>query len=371
MSDGERAQSAGALAERRFAEAKPQIEAFLAEQAGAGAVSLVEVRPLSGGAIQENWLLEVDFSDGPHAGRQALVLRSDAPSGVAVSLTRPQEFALLKVAYQAGVTAPEPLWLCADTNVLGRPFYVMRRVAGTALGRRIVKDPTLGGDRTALARRLGQELARIHSITPPHADLGFLGAPPADPVADTVVRYRRYLDILGVPSPALEWGLRWCETHAPATDAMVLTHQDFRTGNYMVDETGLTGILDWEFCAWGDPLSDIAWFCARCWRFGRDDLEAGGIAPRTAFYDGYEQTSGHRIEPEAVVFWEVMAHIRWAVIALQQGERALSGGESSLDLALTGRVYPPELECDILDMTAPGHWRDPAAGRPQENQTNG
>ncbi len=371
MSDGERGQRKAALAERRFAEAKPLIETFLAEQAGAEKVSLFEVRPLSGGAIQENWLLEADFSDGPYAGRQALVLRSDAPSGVAVSLTRPQEFALLKVAYQAGVTAPEPLWLCSDTGVLGRPFYVMRRVAGTAMGRRIVKDTTLGGDRAALAMRLGQELARIHTITPPHADLGFLGSPAADPVADAVVRYRRHLDILGMPSPALEWGLRWCETHAPATGPMVLSHQDFRTGNYMVDESGLTGILDWEFCAWGDPLSDIAWFCARCWRFGRDDLEAGGIAPRAAFYDGYEQASGRRIDPEAVAFWEVMAHVRWAVIALQQGERTLSGGEFSLDLALTGRVYPPELERDILDMTAPGHWRDIAAHRQHESPANG
>eukprot|EP01035_Chromulina_nebulosa_P049233 gene49233-66860_t len=36
----------------------------------------------------------------------------------------------------------------------------------------------------------------------------------------------------------------------------------------MVNATGLTGILDWEFAAWGDPHEDIGWLCARCWRFG-------------------------------------------------------------------------------------------------------
>ena len=136
---------------------------------------------------------------------------------------------------------------------------------------------------------------------------------------------------------------------------MTLVHQDFRTGNYMVDEGGLTGILDWEFAAWGDPMSDIGWFCARCWRFGNDALEAGGIAPRAPFYRGYERASGRTIEPGRVAFWEVMAHIRWATIALQQGAR-VSGGEDSLDLALTGRVYPPELELAILDMTPPPAW---------------
>ena len=66
----------------------------------------------------------------------------------------------------------------------------------------------------------------------------------------------------------LEWGLRRLELSPPAAGEVVLTHQDFRTGNYMLDTTGLTGILDWEFAAWGDPMTDIGWFCARCWRFG-------------------------------------------------------------------------------------------------------
>ncbi len=339
------------------AEAKRPLEAFLAGQAKAGSLRLVEIRPLIGGAIQENWLLDADIPDGPFAGLQELVLRTDAPSGVAVSLTRSQEFAVLNAAWHAEVTVPEPLWLCEDESILGKPFTIMRRVAGTALARRIVKDTSLGGNRDALIQRLGRELAKIHTIVPPRSDLDFLDPPPGDPGSETVTQYRKHLDALVLARPALEWGLRWCETHAPQPGDVVLTHQDFRTGNYMVDETGLTGILDWEFSAWNDPMSDISWFCAKCWRFGRDELEAGGIAPRAAFYQAYEQASGRRIDPDRVAFWEVMAHIRWAVIALQQGRRALGKHEGSLDLALTGRVYPPELERDILHMTAPEQWR--------------
>jgi aminoglycoside phosphotransferase (APT) family kinase protein len=344
------------LAEARLAEAKPALEAFLAEAAGAGSAEVQDARPLSGGAIQENWLLEVDFDGGPEAGRQEFVLRTDSPSSVSVSLSRVQEFAVLRAAWQAGVCVPEPLWLDRDAGVLGKPFYVMRRVRGTALGHEIVRNLDLGGDRAALAERLGEELAKIHGITPPRADLPFLEMPRGAAAPHAVIRYRKHLDALGAPQPALEWGLRWCELHAPPAGETVLVHQDFRTGNYLVDGQGLTAVLDWEFAAWGDPMSDLGWFCAKCWRFGRNDLEAGGIAAREPFYRGYERVSGRRVDHAAVAYWEVVAHLRWAVIALQQGARSTSGQEPSLELSLIGRVRPPELAFEVLNLTPPARW---------------
>lgn len=340
------------MSREAFGERIEALEHFLATAAGVTCAEVTEATPLSGGAIQENWLLQV-LLDGR---REDLVLRSDAPSSLTVSLNRAQEFALLQVARSQGVAAPEPLWLCEDPAVIGRPFYVMRKLAGVALGPKVVKDLGWGGEREALTERLGRELARIHAVTPPHPQLGFLPPPEVSPARDAVARYRRFLDDMELTRPALEWGLRWCETQAPEAAEIVLVHQDFRTGNYMIDEKGLTGILDWEFCAWGDPMSDLGWFCAKCWRFGRPDLEAGGIGSRESFYRGYQAESGRSIDPRAVAFWEVMAHIRWAVIALQQGERHWSGAEPSLNLALTGRIAA-ELELQVLTMTDPTSWR--------------
>src|SRR3546814_10562661 len=88
---------------------------------------------------------------------RSAVLRTDAPSGVAVSRSRAEEFAVLSAAYRAGVTVPEPLWLCEDLGVLGKAFYVMRRVGGTAAPQRLMKEAALGGDRDALAGRLGAD----------------------------------------------------------------------------------------------------------------------------------------------------------------------------------------------------------------------
>lgn len=329
---------------------------FITREAGATRVDVSDIVPLRGGAIQENWALDLEIEGGHRAGRHALVLRTDAPSRVAASLGRAAEYALITLARTAGVTAPEPYWLCTDPSVIGRAFYLMQRVPGVAAGHRIVKDLTLGGPRDALARRLAVELAKIHSITPAAASRrqadqasAALGPAADNPGLDRVRLYRSYLDDLGQARPAIEWGLRWLEWNARPPMEITLVHQDFRTGNYLVDANGLTAILDWEFCAWGDPMSDIGWFCARCWRFGANDREAGGIASRAVFCDAYEEASGRRIDADAVHYWEVAAHVRWAVIALQQAARHLSGEQTSLELALTGRMVP-ELELETLNL---------------------
>jgi aminoglycoside phosphotransferase (APT) family kinase protein len=145
--------------------------------------------------------------------------------------------------------------------------------------------------------------------------------------------------------------LRWAETHLPEELPPVLCHHDFRTGNYLLDTSPggarLTGIVDWEFAGWGDPDEDIGWLCCKGWRFGRLDREAGGIAERAPFYRGYESRSGRRLDPARVRFWEVMANLRWAVIAMQQSDRVINGGARSLSLAITGR-RATECELELL-----------------------
>jgi len=325
------------------------LEGFIQREAGADRVSITDVKLLSGGSIQENWFMHADISGGDYGQEMDVVVRTDAPSGVQGSHTRAEEFALLKAAFNAGVTVPEPLWLCRDSELIGRQFFIMRCVRGVAAAHTVVKDGRYGGDRARLLERLGLELARIHSIRPPRPDLGFLTEFDESPALHSIRRLRSFLDAHHTPHPALEWGLRWLERHAPPRGDIVLCHHDFRTGNYMVDENGLTGILDWEFSGWGDPLEDVGWFCAKCWRFGPGG-EAGGIGAREDFYRGYASESGRRLEDANVHYWEVMAHLNWAVIAIQQAERHLSGEETSLLLALTGHIVP-ELEYEILAMT--------------------
>ena len=328
---------------------------WLAAEVGAVSAEIRDIAPLSGGAIQENWKLHCVVTGGREAGERRYVLRKDARSTIAASRSRFQEFALVRAAFEGGVTVPRPVAACGDAGVIGVPFAIYEQVAGVGLGQKVVKDTSLGGDRAALTERLAHELALIHRIALPRGDLAFLGAPPDDPARAAAMELRGFLDSTPPLRPGLEWGLRWAEIHAPQPGETLLTHRDFRTGNYMVNERGLTAVLDWEFAAWGDPMADIGWFCARCWRFGRDDLEAGGIGDRARFYRAYESASGRKVNDARVRYWEIVAHLRWAAIALLQGWRHASGAEPSLALALTGRIAD-ELEYDVLRMTPPEKW---------------
>src|SRR4051794_11340494 len=105
---------------------------FLIRASGAGDVRISEPELLAGGAIQQNWGFTAEFIGGALAGVHALVLRTDAATGIASSLGRIEEFAVQRAVFAAGVTVAEPLWACADPDVIGRPFFVMRRVSGSA-----------------------------------------------------------------------------------------------------------------------------------------------------------------------------------------------------------------------------------------------
>lgn len=325
----------------------PSIAAYIAAQTGAAGVRVAECARLSGGAIQENYALTLELDGGDMPGRQEFVVRGDAASTITASLTRAQEFAVLRAAHAAGVAAPRPYWLCTDTAVAGVPFYVMARAYGTAAGRTLTGGALSPAQARALTRRLGAELARLHRVTPPAAGLEFLALPQPDPVRARTRAYREALAAVDTPQPALEWALGWLERHAPPSNGIVLVHGDFRTGNYLVRDGELAAILDWEFAAWSDPCEDLGWFCARSWRFAGRDREAGGIGDKRDLIEGYESAGGGRVDPHHVTYWEVMASVRWAVIALQQAGRHLSGEQPSLELALTGRMVP-EIVYDML-----------------------
>ena len=95
--------SATALSTAMLAEALPP---WLAAACG-GDVRVESARPLSGGAVQENWALDVTGEGGALDGEHALVLRTDAPARMAASLDRREEFAVLHAAHTVGITVPE------------------------------------------------------------------------------------------------------------------------------------------------------------------------------------------------------------------------------------------------------------------------
>ena len=89
---------------------REKLERRLCDATSADRVDIERTERLSNGAIQENWALSVVIGGGTNAGRHAWTLRTDAPSAVAASLSRAQEYAMLQSAHAAGVKVSAPLF---------------------------------------------------------------------------------------------------------------------------------------------------------------------------------------------------------------------------------------------------------------------
>jgi aminoglycoside phosphotransferase (APT) family kinase protein len=246
------------------------------------------------------------------------------------------------------VRAPEVLFEMQPEDGLGEA-YVMQRVGGTAIARKLLRDPPYAVARGRIASQLGAILARIHAT-----DLATLPPLATRQAADQIANLRQSLDQLGTPQPVFELALSWLDRRKPPPiERPLLVHGDYRTGNYLVDETGVTAILDWEGAHLGDPIEDLGWLCVKSWRFGAIDKPAGGFGSRAELWSAYEQAGGAEVDPARAHWWEVLGTARWGIICHTQAWRHLSGAVKSMELASIGR-RAVETEVDLLQLLKQG-----------------
>lgn len=236
------------------------------------------------------------------------------------------------------------MWLEKNKDIIGNPFYFMERIGGSANGRFVVKDASIAEARKRLPEELASALAAIHSVKPEHCKDAELSRKLARLMLEgktiagqSVLELRGEAAKLKEAHPALELILNWLDANARPTADPVLVHGDFRTGNFMVSPEGLEGVVDWEFAHFGDRHEDISWLCMRDWRFGKLNKEAGGFTDRATFYAAYEKASGVKVDPAAVLSWEIMGNARWACGCAGQASGILSGMDRGIELASIGR----------------------------------
>jgi aminoglycoside phosphotransferase (APT) family kinase protein len=224
----------------------------------------------------------------------------------------------------------------------------MAEVKGTSVAPRILRKPEYETARERLPGQLADALARIHAIEPASLD-GVLPAIAADPALAQIEEWERQLYAIGEPLPAVELGLRWLRPNAPEPADSRLVHGDFRLGNFIVDESGLAAVIDWELAHLGDPAEDVGWLCIRSWRFGNDELPVAGVGEREQFLGAYESAGGSPIDAERLRFWEVLGNVKWAIICARQAHDHLTGIRRSHELASLGRRIC-EPEWDMLEL---------------------
>jgi aminoglycoside phosphotransferase (APT) family kinase protein len=310
-----------------------------------GATGIANAVRLSGGASQETWSFDIVRPDGVIGA----ILRR-APSGYGAAPERAAglnaEAALMQRAYKAGVPSPRVLHVLQPQDELGTGF-IMSRVEGETIPRKILRDDQFAQARPKLARQLGKVLADIHGLALSQLpELRRMTA--AKEIAELERDYRSF----DWPRPVFELALRWLRDRDPGPPhEMTLVHGDFRHGNLIIGPEGLRAVLDWELAHLGDPMEDLGWICVNSWRFGEIDKPVGGFGTREELFAGYEK-AGRGVDPVRVKFWEVMGTLRWGVMCCGMMQRFRTGPEHSVERAMIGR-RSSETEIDLLRLLAP------------------
>ena len=309
-----------------------------------GASGITGAAKLSGGASQETWTFDIVHP----AGNVGAILRR-APPSYGASSTRPgldAEAALMQLAHDAGLPSPRVLHVLRPEEGLGRGF-IMVRVEGETIARKILRDEEFAAARPLLARQVGRIAAGIHGL--PEAKLPKLRSTTStQEIAGLGREYRSE----GWPRPVFELALRWLADHDPgASREVTLVHGDFRHGNLIIGPDGVRAVLDWELAHFGDPMEDLGWICVNSWRFGEIDKPVGGFGTREELFAGYEE-AGRAVDPARVMFWEVMGTLRWGIMCGRMMQRFRSAPDHPMEQAMIGR-RSSETEIDLLRLLAP------------------
>lgn len=214
------------------------------------------------GHSAEMLVLDLVSRMGADERTQPLVVKLQPPSpGLLEPYDLPRQFTILRALEGTDVRAPRALWLEGTGDVLGRPFFVMERVAGQAYEREV--PPELDADPERIPRMCDgiiDQLVAVHQV-----DLAATGL---DGLGDGDAYIDRELDHwsgevrrvqLG-PLPALERLEAEIRRQRPDVPSRVtLVHGDAKPGNFGFVGDEVSAVFDWEMADVGDPRADLAY----------------------------------------------------------------------------------------------------------------
>jgi aminoglycoside phosphotransferase (APT) family kinase protein len=221
--------------------------------------------------------------------------------------------------------APRVVASTEDESILGAPFYLMERVRGVVIRRKMPEGTTPEKTR-AISELVVDGLAELHAIDLAKNGLLDLGKP--EGFVERQVRgwSERYVAAQTDDIPDMPALTKWLAENLPASGAPTIVHNDWKLDNLVLDEdlAKIVGVLDWEMSTIGDPLMDVGTTLSYWVEAGDDELlkaaaftptAAQGSLTRREVIERYALKSGRDLS--RILFYYVFALFKTAVVAQQ------------------------------------------------------
>ncbi|WP_020598960.1 phosphotransferase family protein [Spirosoma panaciterrae] len=242
-----------------------------------------------------------------------------------------REFRVLSLLNGQYNKIPEPIVYCETTDVLGAPFYIMKRVSGIILRATMAPGLELAPERMRqLSEALIDNLVAIHRLDIVATGLGQLGKPDGYVQRQVEGWIGRYRQAETDKIPAMDQVGNWLQQHYPRKQPPAFLHNDYKYDNVILaadKATGepmpeIKGVLDWEMATVGDPLMDLGATLAY-WSEAEDSPAyrnfnltwLPGNLTRREVVAHYERQSGRDLTD--ILFYYVFGLYKNAVIAQQ------------------------------------------------------
>jgi aminoglycoside phosphotransferase (APT) family kinase protein len=314
------------------------IQRYLTKALDAPVVRISPAGRLLGGSTRDIWEVRAEWGASEDALTcRDLVIRLD-PEASLLESNRAVEYAMHQGFWKVPeVPVAEPLLIEDDPAPLGRPFYVMGKVAGTSEVTTLL-SPAYHAARPVIFSQVMEILAAISAAD--YRELGLERVLPGHPPADSWrVELEHWEQVMRRhdtgPRPATEMVIRHLKRTPPPPPARLsVVHGDYRIGNILFTPDGVEAILDWEMAHLGDPHEDLGWLLSRNYWPEPDARSVSGTLSRAEAISRWEKASGLRTNAEALRWWQLFTHVKATAIWMTGGHQVILGRSRQLRHAM-------------------------------------
>jgi aminoglycoside phosphotransferase (APT) family kinase protein len=232
---------------------KQLAERWIRRKNGFERTTFHDVSVVEGGASNNTW--KVMLQNAPF---DSIALRLEPEHGIFEPYSVNREATVLNALRQTNIPTPFVIGIEEDPDLLGAPFFVMEWVNAKHMG-----EVTSAEAGPLIFSNFVEMVVRIHKINWKLPGFSFMDVPnsiKASNLAElTLIAQRMELfpGAMEADGGLLPHALDVLNKYAPSEGTLAFCQGDINIHNYLVKDSQIAAVVDWEQARIGDPRSDV------------------------------------------------------------------------------------------------------------------